>query len=491
MGKAGAHASKWTFSEWIRKENEIMTEKDYQEIIRTLIELIPEGVYIVDEDGIGLFYNQAMARIEKIKVEDVIGKDLIKAFPGIEPARSTMYQAVKQGLSTRNKQQTYINLYGKEVTTQNSTVPVVSGGKTVGAIEVARDITDLRNMTDQIQQLREDAYTAPKRRDRAASKAPRYTFDDIVGRSELFDTAVQRAKKAARNDAPVFIYGETGTGKELFAQSIHAASQRSGQPFLAQNCAAIPETLLEGILFGTQRGGFTGAVDRAGLFEQASGGTLLLDEMSAMPYDLQSKLLRVLQDEHIRRVGGTKEIPIDVRIIATVNEDPELLIEQGKLRRDLYYRLNVFNISIPPLRNRQGDVQLLAEALLEKNNRKYGKELWMISDRAISKLDSYDYPGNVRELENIIVQSISMAENEHVLTDKMLQMPKRVDLMGKDLGNWKRGEPLMEYLADLEESVIRNTVSAKRGNITKSAEELGMSRQALQHKLKKYGMTTR
>ena len=172
----------------------------------------------------------------------------------------------------------------------------------------------------------------------------------MVGENPLFTAAVEKARKAASNNASVFIYGETGTGKELFAQSIHYASSRKDKPFIGQNCAALPQALLEGILFGTSKGGFTGAVDRAGLFEQAKGGTLLLDEISAMPYELQSKLLRVLQEDYIRRVGGTQDIPVDTRIIATVNEDPLKLIGEGKLRKDLYYRLNVVNLSIPPLR---------------------------------------------------------------------------------------------------------------------------------------------
>lgn len=188
--------------------------------------------------------------------------------------------------------------------------------------------------------------------------------------------ALHRAKKAAENDAAVFIYGETGTGKELFAQSIHTCGKRKDKPFLAQNCAAIPESLLEGILFGTAKGSFTGAVDREGMFEQANGGTLLLDEISAMPYDLQSKLLRVLQEDYIRRVGGMKDIPINVRIIATVNEPPEELIARGSLRKDLFYRLNVVNIKIPALRERLDDIPILAENSLKNTisdlEKKYG-----------------------------------------------------------------------------------------------------------------------
>ena len=353
----------------------------------------------------------------------------------------------------------------------------------MAAIEVSKDITELRSITDTHHELRAKSFAgeAPKPQIRS------YTFDDIFGENEKLEAVMDRAKKAASNDATVFIYGETGTGKELFAQSIHNLGRRSGKPFLAQNCAAIPESLLEGILFGTSKGAFTGAVDRAGLFEQANGGTVLLDEVSAMPYDLQSKLLRVLQESYIRRVGGTKDIPINVRIIATVNEAPEELMAKGLLRKDLYYRLNVINISIPPLRERPDDIGLLAEKFLDKYNKRFGKQLWMISDAALKKLRSYDYPGNVRELENIIEQAVSMADDEHVLTQKHLNMPEKW-INREPLLKYDESVPLDKYLEDLEEQIIADEMLKSNGNISKAADALKIRRQTLQHKLKKYGI---
>lgn len=461
-----------------------MHEEGYQKIIETLLSLIDAGVYIVDEEGVGIFYNEAMATLEQINIEDVVGKEFSKAFPGVKLSESTLYQALKKNMSTKNKQQTYKNLYGKEVTTINSTMPVVVDGKTIAAVEVAKDITNIRSMSDTILELQENKIK-PKE---AKPTIKKYTFDDLIGKSAPFTAVVERAQHAAKNNASVFIYGETGTGKELLAQSIHYASRRKDRPFLAQNCAALPESLLEGILFGTAKGGFTGAVDRAGLFEQANGGTLLLDEINSMPYVLQSKLLRVLQESYIRRVGGSKDIPIDVRIMATVNEPPEKLIAQGKLRKDLYYRLNVVNIAIPPLRQRKEDVPLLAEKLLQKHNKQFGTEIWMISDNAIERLMEYDYPGNVRELENIIMQSMAMADTEHVLSQKMLQMPMQIHAIGHDVERWDRQGPLDEYLANLEEEIIREVMISEGGNISKTAEVLKIKRQTLQHKLRKYGM---
>ncbi|MBQ5441072.1 MAG: sigma 54-interacting transcriptional regulator [Firmicutes bacterium] len=459
-----------------------MTEEQYRKIVDELIELLDEGVYIVDKDGVGIHYNSAMAKTEQVSVGDVLGKKFHEAFPDFRLGESTIYKALTRNQKTRSDQQTYKNMYGKEITTENYTIPVIVSGETVAAIEVSKDITDMRTMSDTLLELREGAM---KKESPRSPEIKTYTFDDILGRSDAFSAVVARARKAAENDASVFIYGETGTGKELFAQSIHNQGRRSGKPFLAQNCAAIPESLLEGILFGTTKGSFTGAVDRAGLFEQANGGTILLDEISAMPYDLQSKLLRVLQESYIRRIGGSKDIPVDVRIIATVNEHPEELMAKGLLRKDLYYRLNVINISIPPLRERKDDIALLSESFMEKYNKRYHKEIWMLSDEALEKLQAYDFPGNVRELENIIEQAVSMADNEHVLTSKLLNLPD-FKVAKEPPVRFSDGMALDEYLSNIEAQIIADEMVKNNGNITKAAEALKIRRQTLQHKLKKY-----
>ncbi len=469
-----------------------MNEKYYKKIIEGLLELIDEGVYIVDSEGVGIFYNNAMASMEKVNMDDVLGKKFHEAFPDFRLGESTMFRALTKKEATLKQQQTYKNLYGKEITTINSTLPIIVDGEAVAALEVAKDITDIRKMSDKLLKLQENtiekvAGTLSGREEiTLPAGIKKYTFEDIYGENASFKEVVSRAKRAAGNDANVFIYGETGTGKELFAQSIHYASARKDKPFLAQNCAAIPETLLEGILFGTTKGSFTGAMDRAGLFEQANGGTLLLDEISAMPYDLQSKLLRVLQENYVRRIGGNKDIPIAVRIIATVNEPPEELIAAGKLRKDLYYRLNVINISIPPLRERLDDIPILTERFLEKHNKRFGKELWMVADEANSKLQKYDYPGNVRELENIIEQAVSMADREHILTEKLLSMPGSAKRPKRPEFEYAADRPLDEYLDAIEERIITEALVAWDGNISKAASALQIKRQTLQHKLKKY-----
>lgn len=461
-----------------------MKAKDYRQVLQELGNIMDEAVHIVDATGKTILYNEKMAGLEMTNREDILGKPFREVFSSIPPQESTLYRALKENQATINKQQTYRNRYGKEITTVNSTIPVEEDGQVIAAIEVSRDITEIKSLSNTILDLQKETLPVQKPK---KPQIKRYQFDDIIGENKTFKEVVTLGKKAARTDASVFIYGETGTGKELFAQSIHFAGARRDNPFLAQNCAALPESLLEGILFGTEKGGFTGAVDRPGLFEQASGGTLLLDEISAMPYELQSKLLRVLQEDYIRRVGGSRDIPVDVRIIATVNEPPLKLIEKGLLRKDLYYRLNVVNITIPPLRERLDDIPLLCDAFLEKHNKKYGKEVWMLSEGALKILKNYTYPGNVRELENIIMSAVSLADREHVLTEKQLHLPDvELEKKGSAVGYDPSAQSLDEYLRICEEQILRRCMAENEGNISAAARQLGIKRQTLQHKLKKY-----
>lgn len=458
-----------------------MKERDYLKLTQEVFRLMEEGLHVLDVEGNTVIYNQAMAQMEKMQQKEVLSKPFREVFGNISESESTLLQALNYRKTTANLQQTYRNKDGKEITTINSSYPVTDDGRLIGAIEIARNITENQKMYHAIMKLREEAPepTAPKE-----NKIKKYNFSSLIGQNAEFLEALVIAQKASRSNASVLIYGETGTGKELIAQSIHFAGFRAEKPFLAQNCAALPENLLEGILFGTAKGGFTGALDRAGLFEQADGGTLLLDEISAMPYDLQGKLLRVLQEDYIRRVGGSKDIPLDVRIIATINVPSENLLESGKLRRDLYYRLNIIPIDLPPLHRRRDDILLLAERFLVKQNRIMNKTITGISEDAKAKLLDYDYPGNVRELENIIMAAVSMVDNEIELTAEHINIKKKrlntaVDYeKAIDLG-------LDRYLDDIEEELIRLILEVNNGNKSRTADQLGIKRQTLQYKLKR------
>lgn len=460
-----------------------MKNKNYITVLQNILHLLSEGVHVLDKDGNSIIYNEAMAGLEKMDTRDVLNKPFEEVFKNLDAKDSTLLQALHNKKSTINKSQSYLNKDGKKITTINTTVPVIDNGEVIAAVEVSRDITKIQEMSNTILELRKEIKEPNEVKE---LKIKKYRFSNLVGKSPNFKAVLNIARKAANSSASVFIYGETGTGKELIAQSIHFDGTRQNKPFLAQNCAALPETLLESILFGTAKGGFTGAVDRAGLFEQANGGTLLLDEINSMPYELQGKLLRVLQEDYIRRVGGSKDIPIDVRIIATVNEPAEVLIKQGKLRKDLYYRIKIIPIDVPPLRERREDILILADQFIDKHNKRYNKNIWMLSDKAKEKLLSYNYPGNVRELENIIMAAISMIDDENVLTDKHILIDDvnntvKIDYEFLELG-------VEKYLENLEKEIIKNTLNTYQYNITKSAEHLKIKRQTLQHKIKKYNL---
>ena len=244
------------------------------------------------------------------------------------------------------------------------------------------------------------------------SSTKKVTLNDIIGNHPLMQKQRAIARKAASCDAPVLLYGETGTGKELFARAIHNLSSRKDGVFIGQNCSAIPANLFEGIFFGTEKGAYTGAVSSPGIFQQADGGTLLLDELNSMPLHLQSKLLRAIQEGCVRRVGGLSEQSVDTRIITTVNEDPELLVQQGYIRADLFYRLNVVRINIPPLRDHREDIPDYVNCFIRKSNLKHSRNVRGVSDSVMKTLMERDYPGNIRQLEHLIESSVVLCDDE-------------------------------------------------------------------------------
>ena len=320
-------------------------------ILEELLENIDEGVHYVDKENITQIYNHNMEKIEGMNHKIVLGKNFRTIFKDIPEEESTLLKALK-GVTIKDNIQKYLNKNGKEIIALNTTLPIKINEEIIGALEISKDITKIKNLSDELIKLQIMDKEMKERN--GNTKKRRYEFDDIIGESPKIKRAIELAKKAAESDATILIYGETGTGKELLSQAIHYKSARRNGPFLAINCATLPESLFEAILFGTERGGFTGAVSKIGLFEQANGGTLLLDEINSLPTELQAKLLRVLQEKTIRRIGGIKDIPVDVRIISTTNENPKEIVKTGKMRLDLYYRLNLIYLELPPLRERKG-----------------------------------------------------------------------------------------------------------------------------------------
>lgn len=451
------------------------------EIYLQLLDAIDVGIHVVNKDGRSVIYNKKMSEIEDMDKKDVINKSILEIFLFQSEEESRLLRALKYGAVTKNSKQTYFNFKGQEITTVNETFPLIYNGEIVGAVELAKDITKLEKLT------RESA---------RKKQAAKYTFDQIIGESELMKRVIDNAKKATRTTSSVLIAGETGTGKELFAQSIHTGSARSSKPFISQNCAALPESLIESILFGTTKGAFTGAVDHPGLFEQADGGTLMLDEIHTLPLPLQAKLLRAIQEKTIRRIGDTKDRPIDVRIIATINKDPLEAIEKNELREDLYYRLSVVSILIPPLRQRKEEIPLLVKHFIKKYNQRFQLNVPGISDEVMDLFLQYDWPGNVRELEHIIEGSMNLINDDeeidfsHLPVHVRKKFPLTQDFhysptpIRKEKGN--SVTPLKTYIEETEKEYIEQVLEKHERNITKAAKALGISRQSLQYRIKKY-----
>jgi transcriptional regulator with PAS, ATPase and Fis domain len=297
-------------------------------------------------------------------------------------------------------------------------------------------------------------------------------------------------RQVAPSKAAVLINGESGTGKELVARAIHHLSPRRGGPFVAVNCAAMPESLMESELFGHEKGAFTGAVERrAGCFELAQHGTLLLDELAEMPVGTQAKLLRVLEDSRVRRLGGKNEIVVDVRIIASTNKNLEEALRKGELREDLYYRLNVFQVALPPLRQREGDIPVLVEALIRDLNRKHGCKVTEATREVLDQLARHNWPGNVRELRNVIERAVIIA-GEGAITPSHL--PHFHPVAGpRPASDFKEPDavrlPVGTTVAEAEKALIHLTLQHTKNNKTRAAEILGISLKTLFNKLKEYG----
>lgn len=445
----------------------------YEEII----ERVGVGIHAVDGDGKTIIYNKKMREMEAMDKEDVLHKDVRDVFQFQENQSSTLLKSLQHGEEIVNVKQTYFNNRGVEITTVNNTFPLKVDGDICAAVEIAADVTKMeRLMRQNLRQTKTD-----------------FTFDHIIGKSSELKEVIALAKRATRTNSNILIIGETGTGKELFAQSIHAESERSGAPFITQNCAALPDTLIEGILFGTTKGAFTGAIDSPGLFEQAQGGTILLDELNSLNIALQAKLLRVLQERKVRRIGDSKETSIDVRVIATINEDPIDAIANNRLRKDLYYRLAVVTLFIPPLRERNGDIPMLIEEFIKKYNRLFKLNVKCVSEEVLQFFDSQSWQGNIRELEHVIEASMNLVNHEQVIEfDHLPYQYRKSDArrpiphqLIAETPNNKENAGLTEQLALFEKRLIEQYLKAHKNHITNTALALGISRQSLQYRMKR------
>lgn len=455
------------------------------QIFSFLVDHVSIGLHAVDKEGTTVIYNRKMSEIESMPIHEVLHKKVTHMFAFSQEQESTLLLALKEGKTTTDVKQSYYNKNGKQITSVNSTYPLYDSGEIIGAIEIATDVTQLEKIKSE----------------NAKTKGPRrYTFQEIVGASKEIEEAKELAKRAARTNSSILIIGETGTGKEMFAQSIHHESERAGKPFLSQNCAALPDNLIESILFGTKRGAFTGAVDRSGLFELADGGTLFLDELDSLSLSLQAKLLRVIQEKTVRPIGDTKDHRFDVRLLATISMDPIEAIARQVLRKDLYYRLGVVNLFIPPLRERAEDIPVLLNHFIGVYNQLFGMKVEGIEDQLQQLLLTYDWPGNVRELQHVVEGAMNLIVHESMLATRHMpnHIKRNAQGMNSETAKGAAGgeeDHLSSMLSGIrlsyhqqEREQIKQVLQQTGYHITRAAQMLGMSRQSLQYRMKKYGL---
>nr|WP_053363867.1 sigma-54-dependent Fis family transcriptional regulator [Bacillus sp. FJAT-27251] len=449
-----------------------------EEFMGAILGSIDEAIHAVNTQGNTIYYNGVAAKHDGLEIEEVIGKHLLDIYPSLNEKTSTLLHVMKTEKPLYNKTQSFLNLHGKRIETVNTTLPIVVNGKVAGAVEIAKDYSRLKELAERLVDIQGSIKPNASKRVRQSAK---YTFSDLLTKNPEFAQLKVRAEKLSKSHSPIFVFGESGTGKELFVHAIHQASKRNG-PLIAQNCAAIPESLLESILFGTSKGSYTGAVDRPGLFELADGGTLFLDELHAMPIELQAKLLRVLEDGAVRRVGSVNVINVDVRVISAMNVHPVTALEKRQLREDLFYRLNVLTFELMPLRERKEDVLFLAETFIDQFNTLLGKEIAGIETTAAEILSAHSWPGNVRELKHAIEYMMNVCEESMLSAEDFPAMitkgHSRKECSQSSLS-------LKDKLREYEGQLIKAAMSESQGNIQKAASILGIPRQTLQYKLRK------
>ena len=469
----------------------------YEKYLKDLNMKYVDAIMIVDHNGRIVYSVRFNPRFDKDGCEDefesIINRNFLEVYSSIKPEESSVINCIKYGVPIHRKSQKFYDKKGRVYNTQNLTLPIIRSGKILGAVELSKDITSIKENTDL-----KDKDTIPviETLHKENKFSANYEFSDIITRNKEMINNIKKAKTVADSSSSVLVYGETGTGKELYVQSIHNYSLRRHRPFIAQNCAALPESLFESILFGSVKGAFTGAVDKPGLFEQANDGTLFLDEINSMPINLQAKLLRVLQDGIVRRVGDEKNRKVDVRIIAAMNVDPLKAVELGQLREDLFYRLNVVSLKLIPLRKRREDILLYVEYFIDKYNKELNKNVKGISSEVEELFMQYDWPGNVRELQHIIEAAINIVEDGYIELENLpIYLSEKIEVEDDEsleehfyFSLLEGMESLDSVVDNIEKKMIIDALGKSKGNISKAAEALKITRQRLYYKLEKYNI---
>lgn len=437
------------------------------------------GAVITDKDGIIQYYYTSLKDINSMQERDVIGHSILEVYPSITRETSTILEVLKTGEPICNQEQIITNMNQDVFTSVNSTFPIKAGSEIIGAVEIYtyKPYLEIQHKLN---------IDTPK-----GSLFNLYSTGDLISNSATMEELKQMIHRVSATKSTVLIYGETGTGKELVAQAIHTASIRASERFMAQNCAAIPENLLESILFGTVKGSYTDAKDKPGLLEIASGGTIFLDEIHAMGWGVQAKLLKALEEKKIYRVGGIEPIPVDVRVIAAVNKPPQQCVREGLLREDLYYRLKVVQLDVPPLRERKEDIRSLLQHFITYFNKKMNKNICGVSDEVIDFFENYDWPGNVRELKNVVECAFNFCSGDQIQLEDIDAYEDEIKAAQRKIAeNEQRRQKmsdfsLKKYMKEYEKEILQKVV-AESSSFSEAAARLGISRQNLHHKLKEF-----
>ncbi|MDD4781920.1 MAG: sigma 54-interacting transcriptional regulator [Tissierellia bacterium] len=468
----------------------------YENLIKSVIvDNIEEGIIIFDTSLNIVYANNRCKEKLGILDENIIGVSLFSIFKSVTANESHIIKVFETGEPLIGYYDEIINLRGRKVNLFNSTYPIKENGRTKYVIDLYREINGYYEMENRIKILQTDCKNVEKSNiNIRENNGTTFTLDNFIGKSKSIKELKYKINSISNSDSSVLVYGETGTGKEVLVQSIHNLSKfRSCHPFIAQNCAALPNTLLESILFGVERGSYTDAVARPGLFELANNGTLFLDEINSMDIDLQGKLLRVLEDGIVRRIGSINIKNVNTRVIASTNVRPCTLLEHKKIRKDLFYRLNAIFLEIPPLRERKDDIEELAYYYINFYNNKYNRSIKKISNKVMDMFINYQWPGNVRELQNVIESSVGITEDVDIICveslsdsflNKLLRSYNTIEILSNDL--FERS--LNENLAIYEVKLIKEKIVESNGNISAAAKLLGLPRQTLFSKIKKYNI---
>ncbi|MCP8968287.1 sigma-54 interaction domain-containing protein [Ectobacillus ponti] len=436
-----------------------------------------ENVLVTDQHGTIIFYDLADLNVLKeigLRPEEFMDQPVTAMYQNLTMENSTIMSVLRTGQAVCNTRQELMTKSGDVFVLTGSTYPIIADGATIGAIEFSKHYYE----KDNIQSLNKRAVHKVYRKNNTV-----YTIQDLITTNPAMLAIKRKIERVAPANSNVLLVGRTGTGKEIVAQSIHNLSGRFNSPFVSLNCGAVPPNLLESVLFGTVKGSFTGAVDKKGLFEEADGGTLFLDEINSMEYFLQVKLLKAIEEKTIWRVGGGRPVHVNVRILAAVNEDPELLMAEKRMREDLYYRLSVVQLDLPELRERPEDIELLLWHYIHFYNSSMNMQIESVQPEVLACLQQYHWPGNIRELRNAVETAYhNVSSHEMTLED----LPRRIRESRQETAC--PPATLKEAVEQYEMQLVQQEWHRSGGKLTLAAEQLGISKQLLKYKIDKYGL---